>query len=235
MNLEMTNRQIPVETNTNNDASSESLSRRLFSQPHVGQNEGARQPVEVGYRPSADDIDYFIKNEFKGDGLTRNDLTRISEHSKLNGAARKGKIADYLNNHYADVSVLSDEDKGGRISRSDLELYRDLLKYSQVSLNRQQSDLPGWKYLHKEHEIKQNASFRDLGGDLAAVTGAWAMTPLIAPKTTLVRAAIYGAAAVASYFAGREGGDWLHRRLDREKIRRHFIDEAAPAMKRLLL
>ncbi len=233
------------------DKGAKRLFERVFPYPSLNDEDDIQtEPQKPNFKPSSVDVDEFVKTESSAGGLTLADLQDISRQAGLDGNARKQQTADFLGSHFNDVSKLSDVYIGtNRISSSDLELYGQMLRANELSANQNSPNVEAWQHLHYDREIK-NSFLPLIGGGLGVYGGirgteALVHTPrlyqeilamFIRNPRAAVATVVTGAAATgtASCYAGTKIGDWINRALNGDSINRHFTNEAAPAMKRLM-
>lgn len=223
---------------------------RLFEKIRL-QPSSDQPPAETPqppFRPTSFDIDEFLKSEWTLGGLSHEKLQEISQRAQTEGNNRRQQLAQFLNNNFDDVKSLSNEGNN-KLSRSDLELYGQLLRHNELSSHQNKPDPEGWKQLHFEHEMKQSL-IPIAGGGAGAIAGQYALKwaaqlPAVETKMLALKAAnpraYFGALAVAaagtyfgSYACGRRIGDAISSVANTGAVNRHFYDEAAPAFRRLI-
>lgn len=210
------------------------------------------QPRESSTRPSfkpaSVDVENLLQGEFIFSDLSRDDLLAIADKARKSGDERKGQMSVFVADHSADVSALSQSGVFG-VSKSDLELYGKLLRANELSADKDRDNVEGLKKVHEEHELSQSI-LPQLGAGLALYGTMHGMKALahipevnrygMAFKAANPRAYLaslfagVSSAWLASYYGGRKAGDTLNRVVSSEGINKHFTDEAAPAMRRLM-
>lgn len=211
------------------------------------------------FRPTSVDVDALLQTEWVGSGLLPDDLNEISKTSGAKGDIRKQQTANFLFEHFDDVSKLSTSG-GDKIANGDLEIYQKMLKANELSPDPNKPNIEAWRDAHFDHESKGivlpvigaalglNLSVRAYEALIKApeMRAALADADLPSrkeilsfvranPRTSIVTAVGGLAAAfVAPLVAGAKGGEWLNKYVGSASTTRHFYDEAAPAMKRLM-
>lgn len=207
------------------------------------------RPIETPspFKPTSVDVENFVSSKLIFSDWKREDFLEAAQKAKAHLEERNGQTAEYLADHVADVSALSQSGMFG-ISRSDLNLYGKLLKANESSTDPAGESIDGLKKVHDEHEFSQSI-LPHVGSAVALYGGfqgmkalahvpevnTYAMALKAANPRTYVASlwAGVGATWLASYYGGRKVGDVANRLVNDEGVNRHFIDEAAPAMKRL--
>lgn len=221
----------------------ESLSSDPGSLP---ENPPAETPNPT-FKPTSVDVENFVSSKLIFSDWKREDFLEAAQKAKAHGEERNGQTAEYLADHVADVSALSQSGMFG-ISRSDLNLYGKLLKANESSTDPAGESIDGLKKVHDEHEFSQSI-LPHVGSAVALYGGfqglkALAHVPEVANYAMAFKAAnpraylpalwaTAGATWVASYYGGGEAGEVASRFVNSDGINKHFTDEAAPAMKRL--
>lgn len=200
------------------------------------------------FKLRSDDVENFLSREFILVDWKREDFLEAAKQAKAQGEERNGQTAEYFADHIADIGALSQSGIFG-ISRSDLNLYGKLLKANESSTAPAGETIDRLKKIHDEHEFSQ--SILPTVGSAGALYGGihglkalayvpevntFAMALKAANPRTYVASlwATVGATWLGSYYGGRQVGDVANRVLNPAVINKHFIDQAAPAMKRLL-
>lgn len=187
------------------------------------------------FRPIASDLDDLrshrsVSRKLSSEGVTHDDLSMVAQTTTDH---RRRETAKYLSRHFEDISHLS-SGENRNIEFQDLSLYKNLLV--QRSLRPNEVNVRGWERLHYESEMQkptEASSNGQLLGTMAGVAGyvaAFQFLPLKFTPLTFVTSAI-GIAVCST--AGNLIGQAIEGR--REKVALHFVDEAAPAMRRLML
>ncbi len=187
------------------------------------------------FRPIASDLDDLqvhrsVSRKLSSEGITHDDLSMIAQTTT---DPRRRETAKYLSRHFDDISDLS-SGENRNIDSADLSLYKNLLV--QRSLRPDEVNVGGWERLHYESEMRkptEASSNGQLIGTMAGVAGyvaAFQLLPLKFTPLTFV-ASVIGVAVCST--TGNLIGQAIEGR--REKIALHFVDEAAPAMCRLML
>lgn len=200
------------------------------------------------FRPTSVDVDALLQTEWVGSGLLPEDLNEISKTAGAKGDIRKQQTADFLFEHFDDVSKLSTSG-GDKIANGDLEIYQKMLKANELSPDPNKPNIEAWRDAHFDHESK-GIVLPVIGAALGLNFGAGAYSAVMKdptvrtefrgliktnPRTALVAAAGgLAAALVGPLVAGAKGGEWLNKQVGGAATTRHFYDEAAPAMKRLM-
>lgn len=199
------------------------------------------------FKPTSADIDEIMKVE-NTDGLTRSALREIAEEPGAGNHERRVETAKFLDAHFEDVGKLSASGVD-EITRSDLELYSELLSLSEPEGREPTQLVEAWKSVHLEHELKASVlpMLPEVGVPLGSMiaTREVASTPFVGeklakfslanPRAFVVSFLAYGTAmGAATWFGGEALGRKTNEYWNRDKINKHFDDEAAPAMKRLM-
>ncbi|MCC7530394.1 MAG: hypothetical protein IT342_17850 [Candidatus Melainabacteria bacterium] len=200
------------------------------------------------FKPASVDVENLLQGEFIFSDLSRDDLLAMADKAHKSGDVRKGQMAVFVADHSADVGALSQSGVFG-ISKSDLELYGKLLKANELSADKASGNVEGLKKVHEEHELSRSilpqlgsgvAVFGAMHGTKALAyipeVNKYAMAFKAANPRTYLASLFVGVSGtwLASYYGGRQAGDTLNRVVSSEGINKHFTDEAAPAMKRLM-
>ncbi len=213
------------------------------------QADAAPESTTQAFKPVSANIDKFVDNEWIGSGLRKEDLSKITKNALLAGDTERSQVAKFLNDHFDDVRSLS-ANGGDRISREDLTLYSQMLKQSEKNVAAGKSNLTGQQDVHDQHE-NQAGTLLPMAGMIGGVYGghkllnATLYNPVVGwkmvgaaienPRNYLIATA---AARVATYiggaYLGSKAGSMLDRGMQDSSVRRHFVDEAEPAMKRLM-
>lgn len=224
-----------------------SLFESLSSNPGLPLGNPPGEALNSAFKPTSGDVEKFMSSEFFFKDWQREDFLEAAQRAKTQGEERNRQTAEYLADHVPDVSALSPIGMFG-ISRTDLRLYGKLLKANEASSDPGGLTIDGLKEVHDEHEFGQ--SILPHAGSALALYGtlqglkALVQVPEVANYVTAFKAAnprayfpALLATAVATwaapYYGGHKVGDVANRFLNNEGVNKHFIDEAAPAMKRL--
>jgi hypothetical protein len=211
------------------------------------------KPLDPNFRPTSVDIDQLLKDEtindgMQLDGLTKGDLRKLSVNAATKGDARRQQVAEFLSANFQDVTKLSSLG-GNKITRADLGMYHDFLRDHELKNSPGTPNLENWKKIHfdKEKKVSSLPLAVELSSHLSTVLTVNVLkdVPSIATKLAELKAtrpvALYaglalGAAylAINNHFTGRNVGERASAYYNGDTIRKHFHDEAAPAMKRLL-
>lgn len=211
------------------------------------QPEAAEKSTNQAFRPVAANIEKFLGNESIGSGLRKDDLSKIIKSAAKSGDTERSQVATFLRDHFDDIGSLS-ANGGDRISRDDLTLYSQLLKQCEKNVAAGKFSWQGEQDVHYQHENQGGALLPAVGmigglyvgnkvlsvaGPVVALTF---LRPALAnPRTALIgTAAAYVGTYVGSMFLGSKAGGMIDRGMQDNTVRRHFVDEAEPAMKRLL-
>ena len=211
--------------------------------------ENATESSTQAFKPVAANIDKFLDNEWIGSGLRKEDLSKITQSALRTGDTERSQVAKFLNDHFDDVRSLS-ATGGDRISRDDLTLYSQMLKQSEKNVAAGKFTWSGQQDVHDQHE-NQAGTLLPTAGMIGGVYGghkllnATLYNPVVGWK--MLGAAIENprnyliattAARVATYiggaYVGSKAGGMIDRGMQDSSVRRHFVDEAEPAMKRLM-
>ncbi len=218
----------------------ERLKEKLFQDSNGGTQQ-AKEALEGPFKPRASDVDRFISEHLGFFGLSADDLKDISKNADKAGDKRQSQFADFVGSHFDDIKRLSSSRSGGGITRADMELYGQFLKLNEGNTGASSRNA-AWSDAHYEHAMGEAKGLKVAGSALGFVAGRellWsvAIRPDVAPKLLAnPRTAIFGAAAafVATSIAGWKGGDLVNRTVNGDQVRRHFYDQAEPALKRLM-
>ncbi|MCC7531497.1 MAG: hypothetical protein IT342_23545 [Candidatus Melainabacteria bacterium] len=209
-------------------------------QPEVAA-EGTNQP----FRPVGANIEKFLDNESIWSGLRKDDLNKIIKSAVMSKDTERSQVATFLRDHFDDICSLSA--KGGdRISRDDLTLYLQMLKQSEKNVAAGKFSWQGQKDIHYQHENQAGMLLPTVGVIGGLYTGNKVFSaagPVVAltslmfgnPRTAVIgTAATFIATHVGGMYLGSKAGGRIDRGMQDSGVRRHFVDEAEPAMKRLL-
>lgn len=201
----------------------------LFENPHAKMLQDAIIP----FQPKSSDIDDLraqrLISRTISDGITREDLIMVAQTTT---DYRQKSTAQYLSKHFDDVVRLS-SGKSKNIESEDLSMYKDLL--AQRSLRPNELAVRTWEKIHYDSEIRKNtpgAGYGTIAGTLAGIATNVAAIQLLSLRFTPLTVIGSAVNLMAWSTAGRAIGNNIEGR--REQIQLHFIDEAAPAMQRLL-
>ncbi len=217
--------------------------------PTGTQTEATPENTVQAFKPTAANIDKFLGNESIGSGLRREDLSKITKSALRAGDTERIQVAKFLTDHFDDVRSLS-ANGGDRISHDDLTLYSQMLKQSEKNVAAGKFTWSGQQDIHDLHE-NQAGTLLPMAGMIGGVYGGHKLlnaamyNPVVGMKllgTALEnpRAYLIGtvAARAATYIGGAVIGSNVGGMIDRgmqdSSVRRHYVDEAEPAMKRLM-
>jgi hypothetical protein len=228
------------------------LFESVFPNPFPFQQSLPPETTKLTFKPTSADVENFVSSELIFSDWKREDFLDAARTANSHGAQRKGQTAEYFAEHIDDISALSQSGVFG-ISRSDLNLYSKLIKAHESSAGGMTGEISetidGLKKVHEEHELKQSI-LPQIGTGVAlygSLQGLKALThvPEINtygmalkasnPRTYMASlVAVAGATWLGAYYGGRKAGDVVNQFVNSEGVNKHFVDEAAPAMKRLL-
>ena len=213
------------------------------------QAEGTTESFNQGFKPSPANIDKFLANESIGSGLRKEDLSKIIKSADTKGDVERSKVATFLNEHFDDVRSLS-ANGGDRISRDDLTLYSQMLKQSEKSVAAGKFNWSGLQDVHDQHENQAGTLLPAVGliaglygGNKVFKAAMYNPVSLVAsietaftnPRAYLItNTAVRAATWIGGMYLGSKVGGMIDRGMQDGSVRRHFVDEAEPAMKRLL-
>jgi hypothetical protein len=211
--------------------------------------EMAAESTTQPFKPVAANIDKFLDNESIGSGLKKDDLSKIIKSAIGSGDTERSQVAKFLNDHFDDICSLS-ANGGDRISRNDLTLYSQMLKQSEKNVAAGRFAWSGQQDVHDQHENKAG-TLLPVAGMVGGVYGGHKLLNAIQynpavvmksldialtnPRNYLIAttAARVTGLVVGAYLGSKAGG-MIDRGMQDSGVRRHFVDEAEPAMKRLL-
>jgi len=198
------------------------------------------------FRPSSASIDSFIENQSYYYGLEKKDLKDIAASAYKANNPELGQVATYLYEHFGDIATLSAHG-GSRMNRDDLNLYSQMLKQSESNIAAGKPLDSGMQNVHYDHQ-NQAGSLQGLG-TLVGLYGGHKLYNLLAnnpvslyktlaegplnPKVMAVRMGVRLGSYAAGMIVGSEVGGMVSRGMQEGTIRKHYTDEAEPAMKRL--
>jgi hypothetical protein len=225
------------------------LFESVFSEPPpftkaVTQTEDGSRP----FKPTSSDVVDFLKDHSLFGPLDSTKLDAISTKAREDGNVRKQLFSEYLDAHINDVSSLSN-DGVSVITRGDMRLYEKFLRNNELSPDPSNPNPEDWEKLHYEYEIN-NSALPLLGMKVGLAGGFYGAEKLMTHPTYLdelgklktrnPRAALFMfagtkvAAMLGAALVGLKIGEKVNVVANSDGIKRHFVDEAAPAMKRLL-
>ncbi len=215
----------------------------------TGQPEAAAEGTAASFKPASANIDKFVDNESIGWGLRKDDLTKIIKSATKSNDTERGQVAKFLHDHFDDVRSLS-ATGDDRISREDLTLYSQMLKQSEKNLVAGRFAHSGLQDVHNQHENQAGAVLPTLGviGGLYGsqkLYGIAVNNPIVAahrldmllgnPRNYFIGASVArGAAWLTGAVIGGKVGGMIDRGMQDSTVRKHFVDEAEPAIKRLI-
>ena len=186
------------------------------------------------FRPTASDLDDLrshrsIGRKLVDDGITKEDLSVVAQTTTDH---RRKETANYLSRHFEDVANLT-SGESRNIDSEDYALYKDMLV--QRSLRPYEVNIRGWERLHYAREMQKQTPASSTGHlvvTITGITGSIAAFQLLNVKFTPLTVA----ASVLGVAVSQTGGTLIGQAIEgrREKIALHFVDEAAPAMRRLM-
>lgn len=239
------------------DSLSELISRDIFGPPPGQPAQESRHmissPNPKDFKVSSIDVEHLLADEkislgLIHGGVTRADLKEISKAAHTSGDARKEKTAAFLDTHFDDITKLSSQGDQN-IARADFGLYQAYLRHQELKDTPRNPDLEGWKQIHLNQEKKNTVIPYAL--EVASNTGmlsSWSRVkemPSVAARLNAFKAAspvaFYGTLTIAALgiiannrAVSRDLGEKASAYINGDAIEKHFYDESAPAMKRLL-
>jgi hypothetical protein len=206
-------------------------------------SEIATRPVT----PSYADVDKFLADVSISWSLSKSDLDKIIQDAWKPSDSNKSSVATFLRDNFDDICHLS-ANGGDKLSYQDLTLYSEILKHSKKNIAEGKPPESGLHDVYSSHENKEGGLLPGIGliggvyaGDKVFKTALAATLPATLralksnPRTGFL--ALVGT-QVASWlgggYAGATVGGIVDRAIQDGPVQRHYIDEAAPAMKRLM-
>ncbi len=189
-------------------------------------------------------ISKFIDAQKDDSSFSQTDLDKIIQDSSQAGDNQSSSIATFLKDNYNDFRSISA--KGGdEIGSDDLTLYSEMLKQSEQNVAEGKAPEEGLYAIHNSHENQAGFVLPAIG-TLGGIYGADKVLGLVARNPLSVLASLkggvpgmvgLGVAHVAGWaggaMIGANIGGMIDRGLQSNSVQSHFVDEAAPAMKRL--
>lgn len=239
------------------DSLSELIWSDVFGPPPAKPVQASQQMISSpnlkDFKVSSVDVEHLLADEkislgLLYGGVTRDDLREISIAAHTGGDARKEKTAAFLDNHFDDITKLSSRGDQN-IVRSDLGLYQAYLRHQELKDNPPNPDLEGWKQIHLNQEKKNSIIPHVLEvASNAGMLSSWSRLqemPSVAARLSAFKAAspvaFYGTLTIAALgiiannrAVSQNLGEKASAYLNGAAIEKHFYDESAPAMKRLL-
>lgn len=208
---------------------------------------GVSEVVAQSVAPSYENVDKFLADVKFDSGLSKEDLDKVIQGTSADD--NKSIVATFVRDNFNDISQLS-ANGGDKLSRDDLSLYSEILKHSKKNIEAGKPAESGLHDVYFAHENKQGLALPALGM-IGGVFGADALYKSILMSEPVFSAtfrsllsnprgtayAVAGA-RVLSWLGGAIGGSTVGGMVDRSMqhgpLQTHYLDEAAPAMKRLL-
>ncbi len=209
------------------------------------QPEVAAESTNQAFRPVAANIEKFLENESIWSGLRKDDLSTIIKSAVKSKDTERSQVATFLRDHFDDICSLS-ANGGDRISRDDLSLYSQMLKQSERNVAAGKFRWQGQQDIHNQHENQAGILLPTVGLIGGLYTGNKVFSaagPVVAltslrfgnPSAAMIgTAATFIATHVGGMYLGSKAGGIIDRGMQDSGVRRHFVDQAEPAMKRLL-
>ena len=213
-----------------------------------GAAEAAAANDSRALRPTSASIDKFLNDEWVGYGLSKEDLQKIATSAEKGKNPERAQVANYLRDNFDDLRALSAQgDK--KLTREDLTLYSQMLQHSEKNVVAGRALDSGLQGVHYDHENQAGTMWK-AGGLLAGLVGSHKLFDAVAHNPVTIGSTlghafrhpvaylgIKTAVRVGSYalgaYLGSEGGAMIDRGLQDGTVRRHFVDQAEPAMKKL--
>ncbi|HIA52108.1 MAG TPA: hypothetical protein EYN91_08500 [Candidatus Melainabacteria bacterium] len=207
------------------------------------ESEGISAQAEATFKPTSKAVERFENEQYIGYGLTKEQVDRITQ--KIKDPEQK-QFGEFLSKHFDDVCKLSTTGDAKHVTHDDLKLYAEMLKQNEKKPN----STSAIEEAHYEHEMNKASLLPTVGklGGLYAGHKAFGVamyTPPVArgvidialmnpSRAAATTALVCASAYVGSFMAGNSAGHAIYRGMHNGEVRKHFVDEAAPAMKRLL-
>jgi hypothetical protein len=210
--------------------------------------EGSATTDSRAFRPTSASIEKFLSNEWISYGLSQDDLQKIAKSAEKGNDPQRAQVANYLRENFDDLRALSAHgDK--RLTSEDLTLYSQMLKHSEKNVAGGKALDSGLQGVHYDHENQAGIMWK-AGGILAGLVGSHKVFDMVAhnPATiasTLghafkhpvaylgIKTAARVGINITGAYLGSQGGAMIDRGLQDGGVRKHFVDQAEPAMKRL--
>ncbi len=204
------------------------------------QPEGGLNPEPQATRFDITRIDFS-----KDSSLSKTDLDNIIQESSQSGDDETSSVATFLKDNFNDFRSISA--KGGdEIGSDDLTLYSEMMKQNEKNIADGNHPDAGLYAVHNNYENREGFLLPAIG-TLGGIYGADKLLGLVARNPVSLIAtfkggapgvAILGLTHVAGWVGGgiigANLGGMIDRSLQNGTVQAHFVDEAAPAMKRLL-
>lgn len=200
-------------------------------------------PSDKGQAQSPDSaaVYDFINHTRVGDGLSKNELDEIiTDPSK----AADATVASFLKENFDDMRRLSSKGTNEVVSE-DLNVYAELLRQAESNVGQGMPVDSGLYSMHSKLENRAGFLLPAIGG-IFGFSGGASASPIFAALGGAVThrfgrpAQMIGwvgggvASVLTGTYIGASVGGIIDRGLKGDSHQQYFIDEAAPAMKRLL-
>lgn len=248
MKFESESREPPLPGGSTGENKFSPLIECVFPNPSPPQQSLSSETQNTRFKPTSADVEKFVSSEFGFSDWKREDFLDAARIANTHGAERKRQTAEYFADHIDDIRALSQSGTLG-VSKSDLNLYSKLLRVNESNTGTSGEVSDSLKKEHNEHEYNQSilpsigsgvAAFGSLKGlkvlaHIPEVNTYGMALKASNPRTYMASlVAVVGTTWLSAYHGGRMVGDVANRFVNNEGVNKHFIDEAAPAMKRLL-